>query len=167
MTFGTGTRSEPGFHLRPATRQDQGAIRGLIRAVHINPLAIRWQRFILAVDDRDALVGCGQIKSHADGSRELASIAVVEAWRGQGVASAVIRHLMAAAPSPLWLTCRPRLIPFYERFGFRTVEPGGPMPPYFRRILRLVRILVRARGLGEGPQVMVWQESCTSESTGG
>lgn len=163
MSRGPGTDSVHAFHLRPATRRDQAAIRGLIRAVHINPLGIRWRRFVLAVDDGDALIGCGQIKLHADGSRELASIAVVDAWRDQGVASAVINHLMAGEPSPLWLTCRPRLIPFYERFGFRAVEPGQPMPPYFRRILRLVRMLVRARGLAEGPQVMVWQESCTTD----
>lgn len=162
MRLAPGADSGGGFRLRPATRSDQAAIRGLIRAVHINPLGIRWRRFILAVDDRGVLVGCGQIKSHADGSRELASIAVVEAWRGRRVASAVINHLMAGASPPLWLTCRPRLIPFYERFGFRPVAPGGSMPPYFRRILRLVRILVRARGLADGPQVMVWQESCTT-----
>lgn len=163
MTLAPGADSGRGFRLRPATRRDQAAIRGLIRAVHINPLGIRWRRFILAVDHQGGLVGCGQVKPHADGSRELASIAVVEAWRGRGVASAVIRHLMAAAPPPLWLTCRDRLIPFYERFGFRTVEPGQPMPPYFRRILRLARILIRARGLAEGPGVMVWQESSSND----
>lgn len=164
MTLGRGADdSGRGFRLRPATRRDQAVIRALIRAVHINPLGIHWRRFVLAVDDRGSVVGCGQIKPHADGSRELASIAVVEAWRGRGVAKAVITHLMTATPPPLWLTCRSRLMPFYERFGFQAVEPGQPMPAYFRRILRLVRILVRTRGVAEAPVVMVWQDSCKND----
>jgi len=165
MTWDRGSAgSNRSFHLRPATRKEQAAIRALIRAVRINPLGIHWRRFVLAVDDQDGMVGCGQIKPHADGSRELASIAVVEAWRGRGVAKALITHLMQAAKPPLWLTCRSRLMPFYERFGFRAVEPGQPMPAYFRRILRLVRIFVRARSIAEAPAVMVWQDSCKGDS---
>lgn len=151
-----------GFVLRAANRKDQPAIRALIRAVRINPLGIHWRRFTVAVDEQGLLVGCGQIKQHADGSRELASIAVVESWRGQGVAATIIRHLMRSEQPPLWLICRPGLVPFYERFGFRRIELGGAMPPYFRRILRLSRILIRARAQSAGPAIMTWQESCTA-----
>ncbi len=134
--------------LRPATKDDFPAIRALIYAARINPLGLDWRRFVLAVDEGGAPIGCGQVKTHRDGSRELASIAVQPAWRGQGVARAIIQHLLAAHPPPLYLTCRPSLGPFYEKFGFRVIaEPE--MPPYFRRIKRLAR-LARATRLIPG-----------------
>ncbi len=83
------------------------------------------------------IIGCGQVKPHKDGSRELASIVVAQPWRGNGVASAIIEHLMAANPGPLYLTCRSGLGPFYEKFGFRVVG-DSEMTPYFRRLSRLI-----------------------------
>jgi N-acetylglutamate synthase-like GNAT family acetyltransferase len=68
--------------LRRARQPDAPAIRRLIRQVGINPLGLDWRRFLIAVDAGGQLVGCGQVKPHADGSLELASIAVQPAWRG-------------------------------------------------------------------------------------
>jgi hypothetical protein len=45
--------------LRPATRADAGVIRSLIHTVGINPIGLNWRRFILAVDERDVMLGCG------------------------------------------------------------------------------------------------------------
>ncbi len=138
------------FTLRAATREDLAAIRALIFAVRINPMGLDWKRFLVAVDDHEVLIGCGQVKIHQDGSLELASIAVVQAWRGNGVARALIEHLLDLNPRPLYLTCRAKLGPFYERFGFRVVEekamPRQEMPRYFQRITRLAR-LVGATGI--------------------
>ena len=133
------TLDTDGYTLRPAKAQDFPATRSLIRQVGINPLGLHWERFILAVDSQGDMIGCGQVKPHSDGSRELASIAVVEAWRGRGVASAIIRHLMAAENGRLYLTCRAGLGPFYQRFGFRQAQ-SGELPPYFQRLNRLVRL---------------------------
>jgi N-acetylglutamate synthase-like GNAT family acetyltransferase len=137
------------YSLRPATQADFPAIRALIRAVQINPIGLDWRRFIVAVTPQEAIIGCGQIKPHRDGSRELASIAVVPEWRGRGVARAMIERLVevsggaafaeAEAVEPLYLTCRASLGSFYERFGFRIIQPDE-MPPYFRRISRLARM---------------------------
>lgn len=129
----------PGYQLRPATARDARAIRRLIRQVRINPLDLDWRRFILAEDQSGRLVGCGQIKLHRDGSRELASIAVTPAWRGRGAARAIIERLLAAEDGPLYLTARDHLQKFYEKFGFHTIswEDG---PPYYRRINRLRRM---------------------------
>jgi len=122
---------------RPALLDDAHSIRSLIRAVRINPIGLDWRRFIVAVDREGYLVGCGQVKPHRDGSRELASIAVREDWRQQGVARAIILLLLAQHPPPLYLTCRSRLGQFYARFGFQVVLDEKRMPPYFRRIHRL------------------------------
>ena len=130
------------YWIRPAVRQDHAAIRALIRAVKINPLGIGWSRFLIAVDDENRLVGCGQVKVHRDGSRELASIAVTPAWRGQGVAHALIKRLVGAHDPPLYLTCRSHLGAFYERFGFQVIGQAE-MPAYFRRVYGLAALLAR------------------------
>lgn len=128
------------YWIRPAVREDKEAIHVLVRAVKINPLGIYWRRFLVAVDEKNRLIGCGQVKVHRDGSRELASIAVEPAWRGRGVASALIERLVANHAPPLYLTCRGSLGGFYERFGFQDISQAE-MPVYFRRVYCLFRIM--------------------------
>jgi N-acetylglutamate synthase-like GNAT family acetyltransferase len=128
------------YTIRPAIEEDQAAIRSLIRRVGINPLGIKWPRFLIAVNEADALVGCGQVKTHGDGSAELASIAVKEAWRGQGIGSAIIRDLQATHRSRLWLTCRAELKRFYEACGFVEIRDVDRMPAYFRRVKRFAKL---------------------------
>ena len=66
------------------------------------------------------MVGMGQVKSHGDGSRELASIAVLPKRQGQHIGTAVINALLAReAGVVLHLSCRRELEGYYERFGFR------------------------------------------------
>jgi amino-acid N-acetyltransferase len=141
------------FSLRPATSTDFPAIRGLIRLVQINPIDLDWQRFVIAVTPEGEMIGCGQVKPHGDGSRELASIAVTPPWRKRGVARAIIEHLTASEPGTLYLTCRASLGPFYTRFGFKAIEQPE-MPPYFRRISRLMKALGVLHVVGEGLLVM-------------
>lgn len=140
-----GVGASGAYHLRAATAADQKAIKALIRAARINPLGIDWRRFVVAVDAQGALLGCGQVKLHRDGSRELASIAVARAWRKQGVARTIIHYLLQTHPAPLWLTCLSRLIPFYAQFGFREVTDAAQMPPYFRRVYRLYNLFARGQ----------------------
>ncbi len=126
---------------RTATQTEAASIRTLIRRTRLNPLALDWRRFIVAVDAAGALAACGQVKPHADGSWELASIAVAEAFRGQGAARGIIERLLAAHPQrPLYLTCLAHLETFYVRFGFRVAAPTE-MPPYYRRIHWLANTL--------------------------
>lgn len=127
-------------------------IRGLIHRVGINPMDLNWKHFIVAETDEGAFIGCAQLKPHKDGSLELASLAVEDAFRGQGVAQALIEQLMAQAPRPLYLMCRPELGVFYERFGFKVISTED-MPPYFRRMLRVIRVMVFL-SRHEGPLIM-------------
>lgn len=130
--------------MRPARREDAAAIRALILAVRINPTGLVWRRFLLAVDEEDRLIGCGQVKPHRDGTYELASIAVQPQYRGRGVARAIIERLLATNPPPLYLTCRESLRPFYEKFGFVVLQEEE-LPPYFRRLRRWADFM-RSRG---------------------
>lgn len=141
--------------LRPAQAADQATIRDLVQASQLNPLSLKWQHFIVAVNSSGQIAGIGQIKTHGDGSRELASIAVVPSRRRQGIAQAIILHLLQSSQPPLYLTCRAAMGPFYARFGFAEVSIEH-MPPYFRRIYRLARLLMRAARSEMQMLVMGW-----------
>ena len=141
------------FTLRPAQPSEAQSIRDLIHTVGINPMGLDWRRFILALTPAGQVIGCGQIKPHGDGSRELASIAVKPGWQGRGVGSAIVERLLGSQEGPLYLTCRARLGPYYRRFGFQVIEQGQ-MPPYFRRVKRIFRLLKALRLVHEDLLVM-------------
>src|SRR5271157_3483591 len=128
------------FTLRPATEDDFPLIKDLIHRVGINPMDLDWHRFVIAIDGSGKMLGCGQLKPHGPNVIELASIAVEPPYQHQGVARAIIEHLIARAPRPLYLTCRSRLGSFYVKWGFRSIELDE-MPAYFRRLSRLVNVV--------------------------
>ena len=131
--------------IRPATEADQSTIRRLIKEANLNPMSLNWTNVMVAEED-GAIVGLGQVKAHGDGSRELASIAVVPARQGQGIGRALIETLLAREPrAVLYLTCRRELEGFYQRFGFRTLE-RAEYPPYFGRMIPLVNLAMRPFG---------------------
>jgi N-acetylglutamate synthase-like GNAT family acetyltransferase len=147
------------FTMRWAEAKDERAIKALVRSAKINPMGIHWQRFLVA-EDAGRIIGIGQVKVHGDGSRELASIATVPDWQGEGIATAIIEALLAAevsAASPLYLTCRSHMEPFYRAFGFRRLERLEEMPVYFRRLMRIGRVLFAVGHLfgNKGGVVMV------------
>jgi len=148
--------AQPGFVLRPAEDRDAPRIRAMVRRERLNPMALDWRHFTLAVDGSGTVIGCGQVKTVGEGTREFASLVVEPEWRRRGVAGAIVRQLMEQAGPPLWLTCLSGLIPYYERFGFRAVKPDDPQPKYYRR-LRKVAGLVRMLAGGEQTlSVMLW-----------
>jgi N-acetylglutamate synthase-like GNAT family acetyltransferase len=131
--------------IRPAIEQDQPTIRRLIKDARLNPMGLDWPHFVVAEQD-GAVAAVGQVKTHGDGSRELASIVVVPARQGQGIGSAVIGTLLAGNPGGvLHLTCRRELQGYYERFGFRRLDRAD-YPPYFGRLIPLVNLLGRFAG---------------------
>ena len=130
------------YTLRPATAEDAPVIRHIISMVQINPMNLSWRRFVLAVDRTGQIIGTGQVKPHADGSLELASIAVLPDWRGKGIARLIIEYLLEQYPGRLYLTCRAPLGPLYQKFGFQAIN-ANEMPPYFKRISRLIHLFNR------------------------
>lgn len=142
------------FRLRPARVEDAAAIRALIHEVGINPLGLNWKRFLVAESSDGRFAGCAQLKPHGDGSIELASLAVQQFARNQGVATLLVNTLKERVAGPLYLTCRLHLEGFYQQFGFLRVEPEQ-LPAYFRRIYGMVRIAHGLRLIDEVICVMV------------
>jgi N-acetylglutamate synthase-like GNAT family acetyltransferase len=112
----------------------------MIRAANINPMGLNWERFLVA-EGQGQIVGIGQIKPHHDGSRELASIAVIPERQHQGIASQLIEALIARENGPLYLMCQQTLQGFYARFGFKRIKQDQ-MPRYFRRTTRLAAVFI-------------------------
>jgi GNAT superfamily N-acetyltransferase len=81
---------------------------------------------------------------------------VYPAYRGRGVARAIIEYLLQHNPRPLYLMCASSLEPFYEKFGFRRLAYED-MPPYFQRIVRLAGLLTSLARRQEGLLVMKLQ----------
>ncbi len=148
----------PGLSIRRAREAEARAIRAMVLAARLNPSGLKWERFLVAVDVQNAIAGCIQLKPHADGSLELASLVVAEPWRGRGVGRALVEAVKAEAEPPLWLMCRSGLAAYYRRFGFQEVGEDGEMPRYFRRVRRLMGVLAPIRRRGEYLAVMVWDE---------
>ena len=126
--------------LRPARESESARIQDLIHLTGINPMGLDWIRFIVAVTDRDEMIGCGQLKPHGKEILELASLAVYPEYRGQGIARAIVEHLLKDSPRPLYLMCESSLGPLYEKFGFRRIT-REEMPRYFQRISQLAGLV--------------------------
>ena len=141
------------YDLRPATEFESTQIKDLSHLVGINPSGLDWRRFLVAVDASGQVIGCGQIKPHGADILELASIAVVPQFQGQGIARAIIEMLLAQSPRPLYLMCIAHNGPMYEKFGFHTIE-YKEMPKYFQRISKLFSVAKAVRRTEEDLLVM-------------
>lgn len=130
------------FTLRPARESEFRIIKDLIHLAGINPMGLDWQRFIVAVNEQDQMMGIGQIKPHGQGIFELASIAVFPEYRNQGIARAIIEYLLKDSPRPLYLTCISTLEPLYQKFDFRSIS-HDEMPRYFQRISKLANLVFK------------------------
>src|SRR6266508_6235792 len=123
--------------IHPARETESAQIKNLIHLVGINPMDLDWKRFVVAVNDQDEMIGCGQLKQHGKDILELASLAVYPEHQGKGVARAIVEYLLKDSPRPLYLMCQSSLGPLYEKFGFRGIS-YEEMPRYFQRITKLV-----------------------------
>jgi N-acetylglutamate synthase-like GNAT family acetyltransferase len=131
--------------IRPATASDQATIRRLIYRAGLNPMPFDWRAFVVA-QEADHIVGATQIKLRRDGARELASMVVLAQRRGQGIAQAMGRTLLAAQSDPVYLTCRQPLQAFYRRLGFRPATQSE-VPPNFWRAYQMSGCLARLVGI--------------------
>ncbi len=109
--------------------------------MRLNPMGVAWSNFLVTVAENGRIVGCGQIKTHRDGAQELASVAVIETYRKKGIATQIIRQLLAKHDGPVWLMCESGLVPFYKPYGFEEIKDIQQMARYYRGVVRFVRFV--------------------------
>ena len=125
--------------LRPVIAAEHQLIRKLILQNNLNPFGLKWESFIVAADEENQFVGCGQIKRHDD-VEELASLVVVEEWQARGVSKILMDALIERGKRPLWLMCESSLTHYYNKFGFEEVEEPANLPSFFRNVYWFTRL---------------------------
>lgn len=110
------------YAIRPATAADSALIKRTVQQARLDRTGLDWRNFKMAVDGHDQMLGICQIRRYA-GVRELGSLYVRKAFRGQGIAASLIHACLAGQPAPVHLECVESRQPYYERFGFRRISP--------------------------------------------
>jgi N-acetylglutamate synthase-like GNAT family acetyltransferase len=111
----------------------------MVRRARLNPRSLDWSRFVVAERD-GVVVGCGQLRVHADGARELASLVVDRSNQGRGVASDIIDALLADDREDIFTLIDQRFVRHFRRWGFHAVDPGE-LPRTVFRTYRIGRIV--------------------------
>jgi N-acetylglutamate synthase-like GNAT family acetyltransferase len=130
---------EDSVSIRPATAADRDAISGLIREARLNPRDLDWHRFLVA-DAGAEVVGCAQVRVHARGTRELASVAVTPGRQGSGIGGRLVKSILAQEPGVVYLMTRRETERYFVRFGFRRIA-AADAPADFRRQFRIGQVI--------------------------
>jgi amino-acid N-acetyltransferase len=118
--------------VRAARVADMRAVEPLIRgfargnlmlAKSFDELARAFREFVVAVDDRGRVIGCGALRIYTEDLGEICSLAVAEPFQGHGIGRLVVERLVEEARSleletVFALTLRPD---FFGRLGFQAV----------------------------------------------
>lgn len=131
------------YTIREARAEDAPVIRRLIRAARLDPTSLKWQNFLVA-ENSDEIIAIGQIKPYP-GCEELGSLVTLRPYRGQGIASALMRELEARAGDMLYLLCAAKMESFYLKHGYRTI--GWWQAPAFLKLKTLPVQPLRLLGL--------------------
>jgi len=130
------------YTIEKARPEDQTAIKSLIREARLDITDIRWQKFLVARIEKSprTVLGCIQMKIYP-GLKELASLVVGPAYRGQGIGQALVHrllndHLMTPRQDhnhnnrdhSIYLLCPQYRQSFYEQFHFKPVSLADHLP---------------------------------------
>lgn len=137
------------MEIRHAGPEHQHDIFVLVRSDRLNPTGLHWQNFIVSIDEVGRLVGAVQLRHHRDGARELGSLVVALAWRGQGIAGRMIDALLANHVGPVHMITAAAFSGHYARWGFKPIEPRhAPRSVRCNHFVgRLARVLTWLKGL--------------------
>jgi N-acetylglutamate synthase-like GNAT family acetyltransferase len=142
-----------GIIIRPAVEADQLTIESLIREAHLNPRNLHWPHFLVA-ETGGQIVGIRQVKTHKQGTREVASGLVIPEYRGQGISAQLMQQILSRESGSLYLMCNEKWASYYDRFGFRRVTVGQ-LPPDFRWEYRLGRVITSVLSLFSSDKIRI------------
>ena len=94
----------------------------------------------MVAEEEGRIVGVRQVKIPKNGTREVASGAILPECRRRGISTRLMNAVLASERGPLYLMCDERWAFYYEQFGFRHVAASG-LPVDFRREYRIGRIV--------------------------
>jgi N-acetylglutamate synthase-like GNAT family acetyltransferase len=137
--------------VRRATADDQAGITALVRGARLNPRGLAWTAFVVA-EDGGRLVGTAQLRPHADGALELASLVVDPGARGAGVATSLVDALLETERRPVHTVVDARYAGHFERWGFAPVA-AGDLPRSIRRTLRVGRVVTGLASVVRRPPI--------------
>lgn len=106
--------------IRPATEHDAAALAALMLGQPLRPFDRKWENFLVA-EGKGELVGAVQIRRHRDGSREIGSLVVAPAHRGQGIASRLMSSRLAGTTGAVYAITGAKFAAHYEQWGFREI----------------------------------------------
>lgn len=125
--------------IRLAAENEQEIIRELIRQARLNQRNLNWQNFLVA-ESEGQVVGLRQVKTHKEGTREVASGYVLPDYRHQGISARLMEEVLSREKEELFLMCDRKWADYYRRFGFEEVEKEG-LPADFGREYRTGRLI--------------------------
>lgn len=134
-----------GVGIRPAVEADAATIKSMVRAERVNPRNLHWPRFLVA-EVGGRIVGVQQVRVHKGGTREVASRVILPEFRRHGIGTELLRAALVQDHGTLYLQCNEKWTRYYERFGFRRVEPSE-LPADLREQHRIARVVVALRSL--------------------
>ena len=107
--------------IRPATAADSSIIKRTVRQARLDQTGLDWRNFKIAEQPESGdMIGFCQVRRYA-GVRELGSLYVRKAFRGQAIGAALIRACLAEQSPPVHLECVEARQTYYELFGFRRI----------------------------------------------
>lgn len=89
----------------------------------LDPLVIIFNSKILCVSKKNKVISFVAIKKYPRGY-ELGTVYTYPKWRNQGHASLLIRQAIKLY-SPIGLLCKRKMIPYYQKFGFKDSNNCG------------------------------------------
>jgi N-acetylglutamate synthase-like GNAT family acetyltransferase len=106
--------------IRPARPADRAEVLALLESQKGLEIAFEPEEFMVATEGGQ-VVACGRLRTHADGSLELASVATHPGHRGRGVASALVQALLRDVQQDVYALA---LAPgFFARHRFAPTPP--------------------------------------------
>lgn len=141
------------FTIRPALEEDQETIVSYIRQAKINPRNLHWENFLVA-EENGEIVGIRQVRTHSQGTREVASGFVLPEYRRQGISARLMNELLAREAGPLYTLVNEKRALYYEQFGFRRVQVNE-LPPDFLKEYRIGRIVTSLLSLFRKDRVRI------------